>query len=122
MVRNSALGVSGYEDSEIDGCPVHCIPGKSMVPLLSASTSFIISCSSDSEGFCPSDLMTVPSSFVVICPDSYAYMSALVILLHCNMLFGKAVSAARLGYWELTIAIFVLQVEVMSARISEWRL
>jgi len=46
------------------------VPGKSIVPLLSASTSFIMSCSSDSEGFWPSDRITVPSSFVVICPNS----------------------------------------------------
>lgn len=44
------------------------IPGKSIVPLLSASTSLIMSCSSDSLGFWPRDRMTVPSSFVVICP------------------------------------------------------
>ena len=48
---------------------VRNVPGKSMVPLLSASTSLIISCSSDSEGFCPSERMTVPSSLVVICPE-----------------------------------------------------
>lgn len=35
----------------------------------SASTSFIISCSSDSVGFCPSDLITVPNSLVVIVPS-----------------------------------------------------
>jgi hypothetical protein len=40
-----------------------------MVPLLSASTSLIMSWSSDSEGFWPSDRMTVPSSLVVICPS-----------------------------------------------------
>ena len=45
------------------------IPGKSIVPLLSASTSLIISCNSDSLGFCPNDLITVPNSFVVICPS-----------------------------------------------------
>jgi hypothetical protein len=39
-----------------------------MVPLLSASTSLIMSWSSDSEGFWPSERMTVPSSLVVICP------------------------------------------------------
>lgn len=39
-----------------------------MVPLLSASTSLIMSCNSDSDGFWPRDLMTVPSSLVVICP------------------------------------------------------
>ena len=44
------------------------VPGKSMVPLLSASTSLIMSCNSDSEGFCPRERMTVPSSLVVICP------------------------------------------------------
>ncbi len=36
---------------------------------MSASTSLIMSCSSDSLGFWPSDRMTVPSSFVVISPD-----------------------------------------------------
>lgn len=46
------------------------VPGKSMVPLLSASTSLIMSCSSDSEGFWPRERMTVPSSLVVICPAS----------------------------------------------------
>ena len=35
----------------------------------SASTSLIISCNSASVGFCPSDLMTVPSSLVVIVPS-----------------------------------------------------
>lgn len=44
------------------------IPGKSMVPLLSASTSLIMSCNSDSEGFWPSERITVPSSLVVIWP------------------------------------------------------
>lgn len=42
-----------------------------MVPLLSASTSLIMSCSSDSEGFWPSERMTVPSSLVVICPNHH---------------------------------------------------
>ena len=45
------------------------IPGKSIVPLLSASTSLIMSWSSDSEGFWPSERMTVPSSLVVIWPS-----------------------------------------------------
>lgn len=39
-----------------------------MVPLLSASTSLIMSCNSDSEGFWPSERITVPSSLVVIWP------------------------------------------------------
>lgn len=39
-----------------------------MVPLLSASTSLIMSCNSDSEGFWPSERMTVPNSLVVIWP------------------------------------------------------
>ena len=43
--------------------------GKSIVPLPSASTSFIISWSSASVGFQPKDLMTVPSSLVVIDPS-----------------------------------------------------
>lgn len=53
------------------------VPGKSMVPLLSASTSLIMSCSSLSEGFWPSDRMTVPSSLVVICP---------VVVYQCHVL------------------------------------
>lgn len=44
------------------------VPGKSMVPLLSASTSLIMSWSSDSLGFWPSERITVPSSLVVIWP------------------------------------------------------
>ena len=43
--------------------------GRSIVPLPSASTSPIMSCSSASVGFWPSDLITVPSSFVVIVPS-----------------------------------------------------
>lgn len=39
-----------------------------MVSLLSASTSLIMSWSSDSEGFWPRERMTVPSSLVVIWP------------------------------------------------------
>jgi len=39
------------------------------VPLPSASTSLIMSCSSASVGFCPSDRMTVPSSLVVMVPS-----------------------------------------------------
>lgn len=35
----------------------------------SASTSLIMSCSSASVGFCPSDLITVPSSLVVMVPS-----------------------------------------------------
>ena len=37
--------------------------------LPSASTSLIMSCSSTSVGFCPSDRMTVPNSFVVMVPS-----------------------------------------------------
>ncbi len=63
MVRNSANNQSKpQKEGDLD------IPGKSMVPLLSASTSLIMSCNSDSEGFWPKDLMTVPNSLVVICP------------------------------------------------------
>ncbi|CAL4061248.1 unnamed protein product, partial [Meganyctiphanes norvegica] len=43
--------------------------GKSIVPLPSASTSLIMSCNSASVGFCPSDLMTVPNSLVVMVPS-----------------------------------------------------
>jgi hypothetical protein len=53
----------------------YIIPGKSIVPLLSASTSLIMSCSSDSEGFWPRERITVPSSLVVIWPIRfYQYM------------------------------------------------
>ena len=43
--------------------------GKSIVPFPSASTSLIMSCSSASVGFCPSERITVPSSCVVIVPS-----------------------------------------------------
>ncbi|CAH0369676.1 unnamed protein product [Pelagomonas calceolata] len=43
--------------------------GKSIVPLPSASTSLIMSASSASVGFWPSERITVPSSFVVIVPS-----------------------------------------------------
>ena len=58
-------GDTGLQDTVLG----KSVPGKSMVPLLSASTSLIMSCSSDSEGFWPSERMTVPSSLVVIWPD-----------------------------------------------------
>lgn len=41
----------------------------SLLYIPSASTSLIISWSSASVGFCPSDLITVPNSFVVIVPS-----------------------------------------------------
>uniref|UniRef100_A0A915CJL1 Uncharacterized protein n=1 Tax=Parascaris univalens TaxID=6257 RepID=A0A915CJL1_PARUN len=37
--------------------------------LPSASTSLIMSCNSASVGFCPSERITVPNSFVVIVPS-----------------------------------------------------
>ena len=43
--------------------------GKSMDPVLSASTSLIMLNSSDSVGFWPSEFMTTPSSSVVIVPS-----------------------------------------------------
>ncbi|CAM9730350.1 unnamed protein product [Ectocarpus sp. 13 AM-2016] len=43
--------------------------GKSIVPFPSASTSLIMSASSASVGFCPSERMTVPSSLVVMVPS-----------------------------------------------------
>ncbi|KAJ3982452.1 hypothetical protein F5890DRAFT_365816 [Lentinula detonsa] len=42
---------------------------KSIVPLPSTSTSLIMSCSSASVGFWPSERMTVPSSRVVMVPS-----------------------------------------------------
>lgn len=42
--------------------------GKSIVPLPSASTSLIMSCSSASVGFWPRERITVPNSLVVIVP------------------------------------------------------
>lgn len=50
--------------------------GKSMVPFPSASTSLIISWSSASVGFCPNDLMTVPSYLVVMEPSPFLSKSA----------------------------------------------
>ncbi len=41
----------------------------STINLPSTSTSLIMSCNSCSVGFCPSDRMTVPNSFVVIVPS-----------------------------------------------------
>src|SRR5258706_3891584 len=42
---------------------------KSIVPFPSTSTSLIMSCSSVSEGFWPSERITTPSSFVVMVPS-----------------------------------------------------
>ena len=50
--------------------------GKSIVPFPSASTSLIISYSSASVGFYPNDLITVPSSLVVIVPSPSLSKSA----------------------------------------------
>jgi len=61
--------IDAVNTTEIAGKPLKAsIPGKSIVPLLSESTSLIMSCSSDSLGFWPRDRMTVPSSLVVISP------------------------------------------------------
>ncbi len=61
--------MDGVSEQEIAGAHMgRSIPGKSIVPLLSESTSLIMSCSSDSLGFWPRDRMTVPSSLVVISP------------------------------------------------------
>merc|ERR1719148_479111 len=43
--------------------------GKSMVPLPSASISWIISINSASVGFCPRERITVPNSLVVMVPS-----------------------------------------------------
>ena len=56
---------------QLSGASILDLPGKSIVPLLSASTSLIMSCNSDSLGFWPKERITVPSSFVVICPVAY---------------------------------------------------
>ena len=42
---------------------------QNLIAIPSASTSLIMSCSSASVGFWPSDLMTVPSSLVVMVPS-----------------------------------------------------
>lgn len=55
-----------------------------MDPLLSASTSLIMSCSSDSEGFCPKERMTVPSSLVVIWPAKSRLLVSCPFLRHKN--------------------------------------
>lgn len=61
-----------------------------MVPLLSASTSLIISWSSDSDGFWPKERMTVPSSLVVICPSHN--------LVYCPLSFGMPQDGASRGW------------------------
>jgi hypothetical protein len=70
MVRNSVKPSAQVSKAY---CRERFVPGKSIVPLLSASTSLIMSCNSDSEGFWPRDRITVPSSLVVICPIEPLY-------------------------------------------------
>lgn len=60
------------------GGSINEVPGKSMVPLLLASTSLIMSCSSDSAAFCPKDFIAVPSSFIVISPIDICHISSAV--------------------------------------------
>lgn len=84
-----------------------------MVPLLSASTSLIISCSSDSDGFWPRERMTVPSSLVVIWPVR-GYLS-ICFNFHTN-LSRQPESLAWVnagGKIALTIAILVLYAQEM---------
>jgi hypothetical protein len=81
------------------------VPGKSMVPLLSASTSLIMSWSSDSLGFWPSERMTVPSSLVVIWPVRHGGQ-------WCPLWVPCAVRLRRGRV--LTIAVLVLQRNVVS--------
>lgn len=65
------------------------LPGKSIVPLLSASTSLIMSCSSDSLGFCPSERITVPSSLVVIWPVAVVNISVAKLNWYQLALFAR---------------------------------
>jgi hypothetical protein len=72
-----------------------------MVPLLSASTSLIISCSSDSEGFWPSERMTVPSSLVVICPSERIWISDIVSnFSRASMAQSVLPGIERPSYWR----------------------
>jgi len=67
----------------------------------SASTSLIMSCNSASVGFCPSDLITVPSSLVVIVPSpslSNSENASLNSAIHIFFLFFDSVSCARLSW------------------------
>merc|ERR1712210_229646 len=71
--------------------------GKSMVPLPSASTSLIMSCSSASVGFCPRDLITVPNSLVVMVPSPSLSKREKASL---NSAICSSVSwSAILGFW-----------------------
>jgi hypothetical protein len=88
-----------------------------MVPLLSASTSLIISWSSDSEGFWPKLRMTVPNSFVVICPAvRHVSQSPPYLFQHA---FPQATSYLGGAKAEpLTIAIFVLTSTLADAQLG----
>ena len=50
------------------GIAENCLPSKSIAPLWSTSTSLIMSCSSESDGFWPSERMMSPSSLAVMLP------------------------------------------------------
>ena len=98
------------------------VPGKSMVPLLSASTSLIMSWSSDSLGFWPSERMTVPSSLVVIWPVRHHRQrgQTRVSSAECGCVGRNegAPRGARCGWCRrrrvLTIAVLVLHRKVVS--------
>lgn len=76
----------------------NCVPEKSIVPVPSASTSLIMSRSSSSVGFCPSDRMMPPSSSAVISPAT-----------EVNILAGPRRGRTPLGHARLTITVFILR-------------
>ena len=77
-----------------------------MVPLLSASTSLIMSWSSDSEGFWPRDRMTVPSSLVVICP-SHGLEKVLELAMVCA--WARRVDGGRRSDGKRFVAMLMLR-------------
>jgi hypothetical protein len=102
MVKNSVkLLIPSSEYVQL-----HILPGKSMVPLLSASTSLIMSCSSDSEGFWPRDRMTVPSSLVVICPVCSISVPALLLSPRlCSASLPRQRELYRETFWRTDEAV-----------------
>ena len=70
-------------------CRTNRISDNEQLHIPSASTSLIISWSSASVGFCPRDLITVPSSFVVIVPSPSLSNSENASLNSASQMIGK---------------------------------
>lgn len=77
-----------------------------MEPLLSASTSLIMSCSSDSEGFWPRERITVPNSLVVIWPTrSSLSVSCPCIMIRVDDRVIDRHKVLRCGFVERAIGV-----------------